>query len=93
MNPNLLARNDQGKPRTVCYEVVNAMLLNEFVKEHRKVEEQDVTITELKSMLAQKRKDFQALTSRVEEQASHIQKVSAQIEVSATAPRIAATSR
>ena len=40
VNPDLVARDDQGKPYTVRYEAVNAMLLNEFLKEHRKVEEQ-----------------------------------------------------
>ena len=40
MNPDLVARDEQGKPYTVRYEAVNAMLLNEFLKEHRKVEEE-----------------------------------------------------
>ena len=40
VNPDLVARDDEGKPYTVRYEAVNAMLLNEFLKEHRKVEEQ-----------------------------------------------------
>ena len=39
MNPGLVARNEEGKPYTVRYEAVNAMLLNEFLKEHRKNEE------------------------------------------------------
>ena len=41
VNPDLVARDEQGKPYTVRYEAVNAMLLNEFLKEHRKVQEQD----------------------------------------------------
>src|SRR5256885_6923292 len=49
VNPNLVARDDQGKPFTVRYDAVNAMLLNEFLKEHKKVEEQQATIAELKS--------------------------------------------
>jgi hypothetical protein len=60
------------------------MLLNEFLKEHRKVQEQEATITELK-------KDFRAtvaqLTTRLDEQASQIQKVSAQLELSKSAPQ------
>jgi hypothetical protein len=48
-----LARDEQGKPYAVRYDQVNAMLLNEFLKEHRKVEEQETTITQLK-------KDFRA---------------------------------
>src|SRR5437870_571556 len=47
VNPDLVARDDQGKPYTVRYEAVNAMLLNEFLKEHRKVEEQEATIIRL----------------------------------------------
>jgi septal ring factor EnvC (AmiA/AmiB activator) len=61
---------------------VNAMLLNEFLKEHRKVEKQETTISQLRSAMAQQQKDFQAtiaqLTKRLDEQASQIQKVSAQ---------------
>ena len=49
VNPALVARDDQGKAYTVRYEAVNAMLLNEFLKERRKVEEQEATITQLKS--------------------------------------------
>jgi uncharacterized coiled-coil protein SlyX len=90
VNPDLVARDEQGKPYTVRYEAVNAMLLNEFLKEHRKVREQDATITELKSMLAQQRKDFQALVARVEEQASQIQKVTRlrRVEVTKRAPQM-----
>ena len=43
MNPDLVARDEQGKPYSVRYEAVNAMLLNEFLKEHRKVEQQAET--------------------------------------------------
>ena len=50
VNPDLVARDEQGKPYTVRYEAVNAMLLNEFLKEHRKVQEQEATITELKKI-------------------------------------------
>ncbi len=53
VNPDLVARDEQGKPYTVRYEAVNAMLLNEFLKEHRKVEEeQEATIAQVKSTLA-----------------------------------------
>ncbi len=53
VSPDLVARDDQGKPYSVRYEAVNAMLLNEFLKEHRKVEEQQVTIAEMKCKLAE----------------------------------------
>jgi hypothetical protein len=79
VDPDLVTPDRDGKPETVRYEAVNAMLLNEFLKEHRKVEQQEATITQLK-------KDFQAtvaeLTARLNEQDSKIQKVSAQMEVS-----------
>ena len=92
VNPDLVARDAQGKPYTVRYEAVNAMLLNEFLKQHRKVEDQQATITELKSTVTQQKKDFQAtvaqLTARLDEQASQIQKVSVQLEASKPAPQM-----
>jgi len=70
---------------------VNAMLLNEFLKEHRKVEKQETTISQLISTVAQQQKDFQAtvaqLIERLDEQASQIQKVNAQL--AAASPSIA----
>src|SRR5437773_6988622 len=51
VNPDLVARDDKGKPYTVRYEAVNAMLLNEFLKEHRKVEEQGATIAQMKKQI------------------------------------------
>jgi uncharacterized coiled-coil protein SlyX len=73
---------------TVRYDALNAMLLNEFLKEHCKVEEQQATITELKSTVAQQQKGLQTVTARLEQQAAQIQKVSAQLEASKTAPQI-----
>jgi uncharacterized protein YgiM (DUF1202 family) len=85
IDPLLVARDAQGKPYSVRYDAVNAMLLNEFLKEHRKVEDQEATISQLRSMVTQQEKDFQVtvaqLTRRLDEQASQIQKVSAQLEV------------
>ncbi len=81
VNPDLVLRDKEGKPYTVRYEQVNAMLLNEFLKEHRKVEEQQATIAELKSGMT-------ALAATVKEQASQIQKVSAQLEASKPAPQV-----
>jgi hypothetical protein len=63
------------------YDAVNAMLLNEFLKEHRKNEEQEKTIAELESAIT-------ALIATVKEQAAQIQKVSAQLEASKPAPRV-----
>src|SRR5213083_3186285 len=58
VNPALMARDAQGKVFTVRYEAVNAMLLNEFLKEHRKGQEQDATISQLKAELAEQHNDF-----------------------------------
>ena len=82
VNPNLVARQD-GQIYTVRYEAVNAMLLNEFLKAHQKLEAQDATIAELKSTVAQQQKGMEALTAQV-------QKVSAQIEVNKPAPKLTA---
>jgi uncharacterized coiled-coil protein SlyX len=67
-----------GDIYTVRDEAVNATLLNEFLKEHRKVEQQEATITQLKSTVAQQQKGMEVLTTQLREQASQIQKVSAQ---------------
>ena len=87
VNPALITRDREGKPYTVRYEQINAMLLNEFLKEHKAVQEQGATIAELK-------KDFRAtvaqLTARLEEQAAQIQKVSAHLEMNKPAPQMAA---
>jgi hypothetical protein len=94
VNPDLVARDEEGKPYTVRYEAVNAMLLNEFLKEHRKVEEQgrkeqelEATIAQLKSTVAQQQEGMEVFTATLKEQASQIQKVSAQLELSKPAPR------
>jgi hypothetical protein len=89
--PDLVVRDREGKIYSVRYEAVNAMLLNEFLKEHqafleqqRKAQEQQAAMTQLKSTVAQQQRDFPAaveqLTKRLDEQASQIQNVSAQIE-------------
>ena len=92
VNPALVLPDKEGKPYTVRYDQVNAMLLNEFLKEHRNVEKQETTISQLRSTVAQQQKDFEAtvaqLTARLDEQASQIQKVSAQPEVSKFAPQV-----
>ena len=96
-----MARDDQGKAYTVRYEAVNAMLLNEFIKEHRKVEEQGRKERELEATIAQQQEDFEwtvaeqqkeikALTASLKEQAAQIQKVSDQLESRKPAPRLVA---
>src|SRR5438874_12559050 len=81
VNPDLVARDGKGDIYTVRYEAVNAMLLNEFLKEHR-------TVQELEATVAQQQKEIQALTASLKKQASQIQKVSAQLEVSKPAPQM-----
>ena len=78
VNPDLVVRDKEGKAYSVRYEQVNAMLLNEFLKEHRKVEKLEATV-------AQQHKDFE---SAVAELNGQIQKVSAQLESSKPAPQV-----
>jgi hypothetical protein len=73
VNPDLVVRDKEGKPYSVRYDAVNAMLLNEFLKEHRKVEKLEATVA--------------SLVTTVKEQAAQIQKVSAQLELSKAAPQ------
>jgi trimeric autotransporter adhesin len=80
INPDLVVRDSDGKAYTVRYDAVNAMLLNEFLKEHRKVEEQEATIAQLK-------KEMETVVARVKEQDSKIQKVNDRIELSKSVPR------
>ena len=82
VNPALVLPDKEGKPYTVRYEAVNAMLLNEFLKEHREV-------AELKSTVAEQRKGMEAMAAQLKEQASQIQKVSAQLNASKPAPQVA----
>ncbi|PYL67446.1 MAG: hypothetical protein DMF28_09155 [Verrucomicrobia bacterium] len=81
VNPDLIIRDPEGRPYTVRYEQVNAMLLNEFLKQHRNVQELEATV-------AQQQKNIKALNASLREQASQIQKVSAQLEVSKPAPQM-----
>jgi len=80
----LVACDDQGKPFTVRYDEVNAMLLNEFFKEHRTVQEQGATI-------AQQRRDFERAIAKQQKQietlTAGLQKVSVQLELSKPAPQ------
>ncbi len=69
--PDLVGRNSEGQPESVRYDQINAMLLNEFLKEHRKVQEQETTIAQLKqefqSKLADQQKQIKALASSLQE--------------------------
>jgi len=81
VNPQLVVRDGNGEIYSVRYEAVNAMLLNEFLKEHRQVQEQKTSIAELKSAMAQQREQIEALTAG-------LQKVSAQLELGKPKPQM-----
>jgi hypothetical protein len=94
VNPDLVVRNKNGEVLTVRYDAVNAMLLNEFLKEHRKNEQQEETITQLKSsaaneqaIAARQQEEIKALTGQLKEQAAQIQRVSAQVQLSKSSPQ------
>ena len=80
VNPDLVVRDNEGKPYSVRYEQVNAMLLNEFLKEHRTVQELRTTVAKQEATIAQQQRGMDAVTARLDEQAAQIQKVSAQFE-------------
>jgi len=91
VNPNLIVHDKNGDIYTVRYDAVNAMLLNEFLKEHQKVEDQDRTLKEQQAIIAHLRKDLQATEAQqqkeIERLAAGLQKVSAQLEVVKPAPQ------
>jgi hypothetical protein len=82
VSPELITRDEEGKPQTVRYEAVNAMLLNEFLKEHKAFIEERHKVETLEATVA-------SLVATVKEQAHQIQKVSAQVEIVRPAPRVA----
>ena len=85
INADLVRRDVEGKPETVRYDAVNAMLLDEFLKEHRRVQELEATV-------AQQKKDSEATAVRqqkeIEALTAGLQKVSAQLEASKPAPQV-----
>jgi hypothetical protein len=100
VNPDLVVRDDEGKVSTVRYEAVNAMLLNEFLKEHRKVEEQELKIVaqdekaqkqqaallQLRALVSEQQKQIEALSAG-------LQKISDKLELNKPATRLASTQR
>src|SRR5438046_3404147 len=95
MNPDLVARDVQGKIYTVRYEAVNAMVLNEFLKQHRKVQQQEETITQIKStmakqeaIIAQQQQEITVVTASLKEQASQIENVCAQLQAAKPASKL-----
>jgi Chaperone of endosialidase len=83
VNPDLVVRDDQGKVNTVRYDAVNAMLLNEFLKEHQTVQDLKSTVAKQEAAMAQRQKQIEALTATV-------QKVSEQVALSKRSPQLVA---
>ena len=97
VNPDLVARDGDGKVNTVRYEAVNAMLLNEFLKEHKKVEDQDrrqqeqeASVTQLKSTVAKQDATIAQQQKQIEALTATIQKVIDQVALSRPAPQLVA---
>ena len=98
VNPDLVVLDADGKVNTVRYEAVNAMLLNEFLNEHwkmqeqeRKMHQQEASIARLQALAAREQKGMEILAARLKEQAAQIQKVGAQIELSKPLPQTLAS--
>ena len=91
VDPDLVVRDENGEIYTVRYEAVNAMLLNEFLKEHGTVQELKSTVAKQEAKIAQQQKDFQSKFAEQEKQlkalTSGMEKVSAQLEVTRPVPR------
>ncbi len=101
VSPDLVARDDEGEPYTVRYEAINAMLLNEFLKEHRKTDEQGARITQLEAMMKVEQEkahatairqqgEIERLSATLKEQGKLMQKVSQQMEEPRAATRLIA---
>jgi hypothetical protein len=95
VNSDLVVRDKNGEIYTVRYDAVNAMLLNEFLKAHRKIKEQGAVIAQLKfdavnqkATISELKKGMETVVARLKEQDSKIQKVSAQLEASTPAPQV-----
>ena len=95
VNPDLVMHNEQGNPYTVRYDQVNAMLLNEFLKEHRKVQEQDCKlenqerkIQEQGTTIAELKKEMETVVAHLKDQDSKMQKVTDQVEMSKPAAQL-----
>jgi hypothetical protein len=97
VNPDLIVRDKEGNPYSVRYDQVNAMLLNEFLKEHKAMQELKSTVREQATVIVQQRQSFESKLAEQEKQiealTSGLQKVNAQLEMNKNAPRVAANAR
>jgi len=90
VNPDLVVRDKEGRPNTVRYEQINAMLLNEFLKEHKKVETLESNSAKQEATISTLREGMRVLTAQLKEQAAQIQKVSAHIATNKPSPQVVA---
>jgi hypothetical protein len=88
VNPDLVVRDKNGEIYTVRYDAVNAMLLNEFLKEHRKVEQQDRKIREEETTITQLKTEMETVVARLKEHDSKIERVSDQLQRSQTEAKL-----
>ena len=94
VNPNLVVRNAKGEVDTIRFDSINAMLLNEFLKQHSKVQGMEVIVAQQKqdfdATFAQQEKEIQSITATLRDQGRQIEKVSARLEASKPAPQMVA---
>jgi hypothetical protein len=97
VNSALVACNSEGQPESVHYEMINAMLLNEFLKQHKTVQELKSTVLGQQSIIAQQRQTFERRLAEQEKQINAltgaVEKVALQLETNSSAPRVAAGQR
>ena len=91
VNADLVVRDQKGEIYTVRYDAVNAMLLNEFLKEHGKIEQQQKNTS--RRLSRNSRRELRRSLATVKEQAAQIQKVSAQLELNKSAPQTVLNNR
>ena len=95
--PDLVGRNPKGEPESVRYEQINAMLLNEFLKEYKTVQELKSTVLAQQSVMTQQRKSFERRLAeqekKIEALTGAVEKVNAQLVMNNSAPRVAANER
>jgi len=89
VDSELVGRNQKGEPESVRYEQINAMLLNEFLKEHRKVKTQTREIQEQQAAISKLKKEMASVVARFKDQDSKIEKMSAQMQISKCGRQIA----
>ena len=93
VNPGLIVRDKEGKPYSVRYEQVNAMLLNEFLKEHRTVQEFESNVAKPEAWTAKQEVTIAQQQKQIEALTAGLQKVSAQVETSRPAPQTVANNQ